>query len=258
MRKRARREEPLSRDEAVESARRTLLATSLPRLLMFGIVGLTGVAGFLVSFGLMRAGVTEMWLRYPIAVLAAYAAFLAMLRLWLWAHGAGGPDLDVDPGFSGDVPSGSGGGQTFEFGGGGDFGGGGASDSFGVAPAPVPSPSSGIDIEAPGCLSDLDDGVAIVVVVVAAAGALLAAFYVVYIAPVLLAEILVDAVLVATLYRKVRREEHRYWLWTAVRKTWVPVLLIALMLGGAGYAMQLAEPDARSIGEFWRALAGES
>jgi hypothetical protein len=55
----------------------------MPRLLISLILLLTGLAGFLTSFLLLRLGVIEMWLRYPAAILVAYSVFLLLLRLWL-------------------------------------------------------------------------------------------------------------------------------------------------------------------------------
>jgi len=58
----------------------------------------TGSAGFLVSFALLHAGLTRMWVRYPVAILSAYAVFLLLLRLWLAAQSRrkSSSDLDVD------------------------------------------------------------------------------------------------------------------------------------------------------------------
>src|SRR5205823_1541379 len=72
----------------------------LPRATMTLVVLLTGAAGFLCSFALLRAGVEKMWLRYPLSVAAAYLVFLALLRLWVaWQREF--PDvsgLDADEG----------------------------------------------------------------------------------------------------------------------------------------------------------------
>ena len=94
----------------------------------------------------------------------------------------------------------------------------------------------------------------VVVVIVAVAAALVAIFYVIYAAPVLLAEILVDGALVTGLYTKLKGVEQRHWLRAAVRRTLLPALIAALFFSIAGYALQKAAPKARSVGEAWRYL----
>jgi uncharacterized membrane protein len=90
---------------------------------------------------------------------------------------------------------------------------------------------------------------------VCALGGLIAILYVVYAAPVLLAEVALDAVLVTGLYRKLRREDARHWLDSAVRRTWAPALVAGLFLMVAGIAIQWALPAADSIGDVWRTAA---
>ena len=70
-------------------------------------------------------------------------------------------------------------------------------------------------------------------------------------APVLLAEIQVDGALVAGLYKRVKGIEQRHWLRTAVRRTLLPALLVALFLATAGYALQRAVPEAHTMGDVW-------
>ena len=51
-----------------------------------------------------------------------------------------------------------------------------------------------------------------------------------YAAPVLLAEVALDAALVAGIYRKLRKEDARYWLGSALRHTWLPAVIAAVCL----------------------------
>ena len=71
------------RERRIEKVRQRLLRKSMPRVLVSLLLSLTALAGFLTSFFLLRAGVSWMWLRYPIAILFAYLTFLALLALWL-------------------------------------------------------------------------------------------------------------------------------------------------------------------------------
>ncbi len=229
----------------------------MPRVLVSLLLSLTALAGFLTSVLLLRAGVSWMWLRYPVAILFAYLTFLMLLALWLRVR-RHGPDIDLS-GFdwvpSG--PSGSGGGGSSPFEGGADFHGGGAGGSWTQAsssstPALPCSDSSPSSEPSFGLSLDLEEGWLLVLAIVAIIGGLIASLYVVYIAPVLLAEILVDGVLVAGLYKRVKRIEQRHWLRAAVRRTILPALLVALFFAVAGYALQSAVPEARKMGDVWR------
>lgn len=242
-----------TRERRIEIIRRRLLRRSMPRFQVSMILLLTGLAGFLTSYTLLHLGILRMWLRYPVAILVAYCVFLLLLRLWLFLQRRS-LDIDFDPSvldfYS---PASTGTGESFEFGGGGDFGGGGAGGSWGGDVSSTTSGSGG------GSLSDsisfdldLEEGWLIVIAIVALIGGLIASFYIIYIAPALLAEILVDGALVAGLYKRVKRIEQRHWLQTAVRRTLWPALLAAIFFTLAGYALQKAVPEANSMGEVWR------
>ena len=234
----------------------------MPRFQMILILSLTGSVGFLASFLLLHIGVDQMWMRYPLAILSAYVAFLLLLRLWLALYLSSGTlDLGVkldspaqsnsvlNEGF--DLPADVGSGSTsafstnFSFGGGGDFGGAGAGGSWGDS---VSSSSS-----SSGDNSNSDFGLVILAVVVLIGG-IMASLYIIYIAPVLLAEMLVDGILVRGLYKRVGHIERKHWLQTAIRKTMLPALLCIVLFGTAGFILQIAVPDAKSIGEVWHEL----
>jgi hypothetical protein len=211
-----------------------------------------------------------MWLRYPVVILLAYCLFLLLLRLWLAFQRAEDadhldphldlPSLDLNPAASTDYS------EAFRFSGaGGDAGGGGAGGSWGesvvsstssstasVSSSPSVSGGGGsalsgldLDLDSEGCLF-------ILLAIAAILAGLVAVFYVVYAAPALLAEILLDGVLLTGLYKRLKGIEQRHWLWSAVRRTLLPALLAAFFFSLAGYAMQKAAPEARSVGEVWR------
>jgi len=243
-----------------------------PRVEMSLILGATGAAGFLASYGLLRAGLSLMWLRYALSVLAAYAVFLLLLRLWLFLHGRRPlPDLlpdFVNPNLNvADLDAG-----PASFGGGGDFVGGGAGGSWGGAGEGLGrvSASSGAGGGSgggggSGLLDSLDFGaddegcVFFLLAVALIVAGTLAALYVVYAAPLLLAEILVEGVLLSGLHRglKKARRDGGYWLGAALRRTWLPVLLTLATFAAAGYLLQRAAPRARSIGEAWRMVTSD-
>jgi hypothetical protein len=247
------------------------------------ILAATGAAGFVASFAMLHLGVWRMWVRYPLAVLFAYAVFIALLRVWLFLHGRGQrgrtPDLDAS-GLEDD---------TVEivldsfdrsemtpdsFGGGGDFGGGGAGGTWGDgAGAGLHQASTAYDAGGAasggggggGWLPDLDfdvdsEGCVFFLLALALiAAGVCASLYVVYAAPLLLAEILVEGMLLSGLYRGMKRARRGEgdWLGAAVRRTWLPVLLTLLTFASAGYLLQRAAPRARSIGEAFRAVTSD-
>jgi hypothetical protein len=218
------------------------------------ILSLTGMAGFLTSFCLLHLGVSRMWLRYPIAILTAYGVFLMLLGIWLWLqrHSLDADLLDLDFHRS----SASDTAESLHFGG-GDGGGGGAGGSWGesvsssTSPSSASSGSSAADI---GFDLDFGEGCLVVIALLAVVGGLVASFYVIYIAPALLAEILVDGAMVAGLYRRVKNIEPGNWLQTAVRRTILPAILAAVFFTVAGVALQKAFPKAQSIGDVWNHL----
>jgi hypothetical protein len=253
------------------------------------ILAATGAAGFVASFAMLHLGVWRMWIRYPLAVLFAYAVFIVLLRVWLFLHGREPRDntsvdlnaADVASDIARDAF-----GHTLPapdtFGGGGDFGGGGAGGSWGEGV------SAGLHHAAPACdtggaalgsggggggvggggdwLSGLDfdvDSEGCVFFLLALAlivAGVCASLYVVYAAPLLLAEILVEGVLLSGLYRgmkRARRVEGGDWLGAALRRTWLPMLLTLLTFAAAGYLLQRAAPRARSIGEAFKLVTSD-
>lgn len=236
----------LTRSAALIRVRRQLERESFPRVQMALIVALTGAVGWLCSFGLLHAGVTGMAVRYPLAMVGAYGAFLLLLWLWLRTRAENYVDgLDIvnampAPDFSGATPS--------MPGGGGEFGGGGASASFdggaGDALPDIPKPLAKVaDVGAAA------DELAIpILVAVLAVGLALASLYVVYLAPALFAEVLFDGVLSYGLYRHLRGADGPHWLETAFRRTVLPFGLTAIFLAIVGAGLGAYAPEAHTIG----------
>ncbi|WP_428415704.1 hypothetical protein [Methylibium sp.] len=250
----------LTRSLVVLRLQRELEEGSWPRLQMSLIVALTGAAGLLFSFLLLRAGVDGMALRYPLALAGAYMVFLFLLWLWLRTQASDYGDVP-DP--MGLFPGQGGGGGSCEVpvpmqaGGGGDFGGGGASASFdgpgsgwagGGASPPSSSSSSSIG-DAVGSF-DADELAIPLIAVALAVGLALASLYVVYVAPVLFAELLLDGALSYTLYRRLRAgDDSPHWFTTALRRTALPFALTGVFLAVVGLALSAYAPGARSLGE---------
>jgi hypothetical protein len=218
---------------------------------MLLIVALTAASGFLASYGLLRAGMAEMWLRYLAAVAIAYVAFLGLLWLWMRTRPRDYEGI-------GDAPSGNGGGAgSGPVGKGGESGGGGAGVAYEAPPTSGAEAGGSVEAAAEAAAaaaSGADElaipvGAAILLALIALS--LLGSFWVVYSAPVFLAELLVDGVLAAALYRRLRAggPASRHWLETAVRRTLWPMTVVAVSAAVAGWIMALYAPGARSIGD---------
>lgn len=237
------------RSQVVNRVQQKLEKESYPRLQMTLIAALTGAFGLLSSYILLLQGVDGMALRYPFALVLAYAMFLFLIWLWLRTNADDYTDI---PDFPDTLPSGGGGtpGLPSRSGRGGDFGGGasGSFDESAYLAAESASPIRGVG-ESAASVAEADELAIPLLAVVLALGLALASFYVIYIAPALLAEVLVDGALSFALYRYMRGEDPAHWLATAVRRTIQPFLATAVFLAIIGVAMSAYAPGARSIGE---------
>lgn len=72
---------------------------------------------------------------------------------------------------------------------------------------------------------------------------------VVYSAPLLFAELLVDGVLTVGLYRRLRGMESQHWLETAIKRTAWPFAITAVLVFASGWGMQKYAPEAHTIGQ---------
>lgn len=216
-----------NRQKEVERHRRLIERLHSPRLQMALIAALTGASGLLASYVLRIAGMSAMALRYPLAVAIAYAAFLFFLWCWLrWGDGqSDAEDFDVVDAAT-------------------EMSYGGSSPASHAADV---SDGGGVDL-------DVGDGEgAIIGVVIVAAIALITAVFAVFsivsMAPVLFAELLVDAALAGGLYRHVRGiDRERHWLTTAIARTGWRFGAVAVVASVSGWLIARAVPGADSIG----------
>jgi hypothetical protein len=125
-----------------------------PRMVMSLMLASTIGCGFLASVSLHRVGLAAPLIRYPLAVLAAWAVFLALVSVWVWWERRRNDPAGNSRSFfssnssrsssssSGiDLPGGGKTGSSWR-GGGGRFGGGGASESFADAPGDASADAS--------------------------------------------------------------------------------------------------------------------
>ena len=235
---------PLTRGSEIARARRQLQRGGWPRLQMAAIVLVTGVAGLLASHLLRVGGVDTMLLRYPLAVLLAYAIFL--LLMWAWLRWRGDVAADaVLPDAGGAGGSAAPGGGPDWFGSGGRSGGGGASASWGEGS----TSSSASD----GAMLDLADDeaglpiLALLGVVAVVAAAVVAASWVIWTAPVLMAELLVDAAIAGGLYRRMQGMQAQGWWRLCLAHTVWPLLGVLLFFAALGWIAQEIAPHATTL-----------
>lgn len=233
---------------------------SAPRLQMTVMVVITAAAGLLASALLNAAGMTSMWLRYPLCVGIAYLVFLA--QIWLWrrlreADLSGGPA----PGDGGSSQQDNHCASDWS-GAGGNSGGAGASARFEV-PSATDVTGTRFSPQFDAQLADVsvsDAGVDAehvwLLPVAILAGLLLAVIWVVWSSPVLLSELALDAVLSTGLYRRLRRTTSDDWLYTTLRHTGWPFLMAVLCSAALGAALHTIAPGSTSLGDAFAAKQG--
>lgn len=246
-----------ARAKLVERMRERLESQSAPRLQMSLIVSLTGLAGLLASASLLKLGLHSMAWRYPVALLIAYGAFLGLLWLWLRSRAEDWGDVadmaDAADGFDGaaDVAQsamqGASRGARSATDNAMQWVDAGAVRSTKSTPTSSTSNLGGMDID----VGDADE-LAIVLLVLGFVLALAAAaFYVVYQAPMLMAEVALDGALVGSLYHRLRECERQHWLHAAWHHTRWPLLAMLLVVWLVGWGLGQAAPGAVTLGQAW-------
>jgi hypothetical protein len=233
-------EHPSERSRLLAKLEEYLRRKGIPRVQAFVMVTATGLIGFLASAGLLKVGLKTMWIRYGLAVIAAYGAFLFFV--WLWVIFYRGR-LPIDSELSGetdllrDESNGPAGAKSLV--------------SNGKSEKGTADWSSSTSFDIPLDL-DFDEFIVVVAILVVIVVALFSSVYVIVTAPALFAEVILDGVLSAALYRRLRNVEQQHWLQSTIIRTRFPILatLVFLMLLGAVF--QWFAPSAVSIGGVWR------
>jgi fatty acid desaturase len=207
---------------------------SRPRVILTVVLIAAGLVGLLASIGLFHAGVERMWLRYPLATLFGYGAFLGLLRAWIgWEHRSFAPaeiagvlppaDLLDRPSIPRRI----------------------AREAWEVAkesdPSDVGDILSGLDAGDEGCF--------VLLLIAALLGVVITLLCGIFAAPALLAEVFLDAFLITVIYQRLRVKADEHWLGTAIRRTWKSVLCLAVLLSIIGSVLSHLVHGARSLGE---------
>jgi hypothetical protein len=219
-------------------------------------------------------GLHSMAVRYLTTVLLSYGVFFVCFRIWLWfmesdsqaewdapdlgnlaggGGGGGGGSAQADVAVSdcgggdwgGDVDAGAGGdwsaAEIAEAGGdagGGSGGGGGGGGDWG------------------GDLGGADEGVVLILIGVVVVAVLGAGVYVVWEAPLIMSEAAFQVVLAGALARTARRARDGQlapsgatpsWSWLVLRKTWIPLAVVLLVAGLAGFMAKAHCPSAQRM-----------
>lgn len=254
---------------------------------MSAMLVLVLVTGTLASRLLLRAGVTHMGVRYPIAVIVSYLVFFGLVRLWLAyvcraagararssASGSSGDDLFDGSWGGGSGSSGSGGSVGRLLGGGGGSGGGGTSGDFGdgalearsAVPIPMqaqaPSQGGGGSISrffsgsrsggGGGGGGDGDGLLLLILFVVLVAAIFGAGAYLIIQAPAILSEAAFQAVLAGGLVRTARGSHDPGWAESVLKKTAIPFAIVLVLAGVFGFEAHKHCPNARSAREAMR------
>lgn len=260
-----------SRQEAVARLAAKLRRQHSPRMTMVLVVGCAAGVGFLSSALMLWMRVHYMPVRYAIAGALGYSVFVALMNRWLGHHAeqsninnlmdtADAIDaLDIPGGLIRGTARAAADGLFS----GGRSGGGGASSSFGtggvappIGPIPMAASSTGGKGSSKGLSFDLDldDGAKVLLpllAIVAIMAGLVACASVIWSAPNMLAELLVDGAVAGAAYNRLRASACD-WTFGVVRRTWLPAVAIIVtfvMLGAAGHHFK---PEADSIGDFFR------
>ena len=206
--------------------RRYFEKRSALRTIVSFLLILAGSFGFLVSYVSLRLGLTQMWVRYPVALLAGYAFFISLLRLWVELErsrfnpeGAEIKALVVE-------------------------------ERRSANPSVLKHDrrTSWLDWLDVTNVLDFDDGCLPALLALLVFGLVVALAMAVAAMPALLAEVFLDVFIVSVFYRRLRTAAQEHWLGTALRKTWWLALIAAALLSLAGWGLETLAPGSHSIG----------
>jgi hypothetical protein len=249
----------------VDRMRARLEAGYWPRVHCMLLVSIAAAVAFLTSVLLMVLHIRWMAVRYGVAAAAGYATFLFLLRAWVrwkWSRvsfdGGGLDPGDVLDSIDLPVPSLSRGPADFA-GGGGRSGGAGASGSWDSPVKSVSTAKGGGGGKGGGWGLDLDgdDLFWLIVAAVAAFGGAIAIGYVIYIAPTLLAEAIVNGAVAGKVYHGLQKRDHEFWTEQTFKRTIASALVVIVCAVVVGYAFNKIAPEAVSIGGVWAHLTAK-
>ena len=221
-----------TREAQVEELAQHLRRHKRPRLAMACLLTVSSLAGLLTSYVLLKAGVDKMAWRYPLSVVASYSALL--LQLWAWLTISKNAAMDVA-------------GRMVE----------GASDALSLSTASADAASqagSAADMVDLGIVAD--EGAVFFWIILVAIVVMFSAGYLVYVAPSILADVMLDTAagygLLATMGKGSELSDFvgkAHWYERAVERTIVVFFITCAVMFFAGLALDHYAPGAHSLPE---------
>lgn len=249
-----------SRKSEVNRILEKLQKESFPRIQMSFLVLITLGMSLLISYSLLNMGLNTLWLRYFCTCLGAYGIFLSLLWLWIRTRIEDFSGIvnifdlpSIDLGF-GSSELGT---KGIDLGSGGEFGGGGSSASFEAQEVVENGFFQGSEnpvIEAVEAAGEAEEFAIPLIILILLVTVIASSVFVIYSAPILFAELLLDSLLAAGLYRRLKGAEESNWFPTAIRRTIVPMLITTLVFTLCGYILQSYLPAANSVGDAVRLI----
>lgn len=245
------------RQRSIRRVAGSLERESFPRATLLGFVSVAGLSGFLASAGGLALGLSSPAVRYALASLVGYLSFLLALSVWLRSRrrdDASLTDIDLQPLAELSAK------KAETFGGGGGFSGGGSGGRIHAAAnvsdlAPAAEAKGNLLGSAAGIAADADEGAVVLAPLLLALALIIgiaASVSVVWQAPVLLAEVLVDGTVAALVYQRVKARPAIHWTSSVWQRTWKPALAITVTLTVFGAIIPWLVPGADSIGDLFR------
>jgi hypothetical protein len=206
---------------------------------MAAVLTLAAVVGVSCSITLQFCGLSAMWLRYPLALATAYAAFLALLgvlvgraarKLTGQCHHLRHDALRRQYRKGEPAPP-----ELADF-----------LDQFSDG-----MQDSGREVRDPRAIPAF-------VALWLSITVVLICIYFVWMAPVLLAQLIAEGALITSLYRPLARGLDPHWLSVALEETGGPTVIMAACLALTGVCFQLHAPAATNIVDVWRSVAQQA
>jgi hypothetical protein len=225
----------LARWDLVARLRAHLSRTGRPRSQTLTLVSATALLGLLASIALLHLHLHNMALRYIISVAIAYAGFLGLVRFWILYQR-----------------------RTWQW-----EGASGARPITARAPTQPRQKNPGDGFSWPDIVDILDifGGLDELIVVALFIAGAISIFFVIWhiinfvvLGPEFLAEVLLDGVFSAALYRRLGQIERQHWMKTVLAKTIAPFLWTLLFFAFLGAVSGHYAPEAVSIGGVVRHL----
>jgi hypothetical protein len=232
------------RERLIQRTKKLLVRKSNPRLQMFFILLLSGLGAFFSSWLMLQMGLATMAIRYPLAVAFGYLVFLLLLWLWLYYTTTRTPVSNLEPSHN----------PVYYY------------DPIYYEPGPSPTgPTASAGVAGTKSeggrlslnLGDADgEGAALVVIILIVVAVVVGIVSIIIIAtgPTLLAELLVDGVLLTGMSQRTGYVQGPHWLSSVLGRTLPWAIVLILVFGFAGWALESLMPGAHTMGQIFHRL----